>query len=232
MVRAFSAGGQLDLNAAPAESIEKLLLAVGTDKDRAAGLARAIAEFREGGDTLSSGTESKSALYREAGLRHGPKNAAFASVNELEQVLGMDKALFARLRPLVTVHSHRATIDPELAQAILISSGIPIASVSGPASAVRSGCVSAALLEALLCGKRFSCLPAARRLDSPYDSGCGSTRIRTFRHRRNNQASVVSNFSPVEPVFGGHQVLMARSNDVELRFASAVPANLHPMTLS
>jgi general secretion pathway protein K len=137
VVRAFSAGGQLDLNAAPAESIEKLLLAVGTDKDRAAGLARAIAEFREGGDTLSSGTESKSALYREAGLRHGPKNAAFASVNELEQVLGMDKALFARLRPLVTVHSHRATIDPELAQAILISSGIPIASVSGPASAVQ-----------------------------------------------------------------------------------------------
>jgi general secretion pathway protein K len=104
-------GGLVDLNTASARLFEWLLLGHGLAADRVAALAAAIVDFRDEDDQPSrNGAES--AAYRAAGLRHGPKNAPFESVTELDQVLGMDLALFARLRGVTTVHSRQPGIDP------------------------------------------------------------------------------------------------------------------------
>jgi general secretion pathway protein K len=104
-------GGLVDLNTASVRLFEWLLLGHGLAADRAAALAAAIVDFRDD-DDLPSRNGAESAAYRAAGLRHGPKNAPFESVTELDQVLGMDLALFARLRRVTTVHSRQPGIDP------------------------------------------------------------------------------------------------------------------------
>jgi len=104
-------GGLVDLNTASVRLFEWLLLGHGLAADKASALAAAIVDFRDE-DDLPSPNGSESAAYRAAGLRHGPKNAPFESVGELDQVLGMDLALFARLRRVTTVHSRQPGIDP------------------------------------------------------------------------------------------------------------------------
>jgi type II secretory pathway component PulK len=104
-------GGLVDLNTASVRLLAWLLLGHGLAADKAAALAAAIVDFRDE-DDLPSPNGAESAAYRAAGLRQEPKNAPFESVTELDQVLGMDLALFARLRRVTTVHSRQPGIDP------------------------------------------------------------------------------------------------------------------------
>lgn len=105
--------GQINLNLASADLLQRLLEGVGAG-DNAAKLAQAIVEFRSAGGASTAGGD-KSADYQLAGLAHGPKNGPFASVRELDQVLGMTPALLTDVSPLVTVHSRFATINPSVA---------------------------------------------------------------------------------------------------------------------
>ena len=62
-------------------------------------------------DDVPSGPHgAESAAYQAAGLGHGPKNAPFETITELDQVLGMTATLLDRLRPLVTVYARQAGI--------------------------------------------------------------------------------------------------------------------------
>ena len=105
-------GGLVDINAAPQPLLEWLLLHVGAAPDQARTLAAAIVDFRDADDVPSGPDGAESAAYQAAGLGHGPKNAPFETVTELDQVLGMTVTLFDRLRPLVTVYGRHAGIDP------------------------------------------------------------------------------------------------------------------------
>src|SRR5262249_34050700 len=51
-------------------------------------------------------TSEEVALYRNAGLRYGPRENPFPHVAELANVLHMSDALMTRLMPLVTVYSN------------------------------------------------------------------------------------------------------------------------------
>jgi general secretion pathway protein K len=79
-----------------------------------AALAAAIVDFRDE-DDISSVNGAESAAYHAAGLAHGPKNAPFETVTELDQVLGMDLALLDRLRAVTTVYSRQPGVDPAVA---------------------------------------------------------------------------------------------------------------------
>jgi len=50
--------------------------------------------------------------YAAAGLSRGAKDGPFLSEVELLQLLGMTEELYARIQPLVTVHSGAEGIDP------------------------------------------------------------------------------------------------------------------------
>ena len=110
----FDTDGLINLNLASQALLNRVFAGVGMQPDSATQLAQAVIDFRSTGDAALAGG-SKLAAYQLAGLPHGPKAEAFATVGELDQVLGMTPALLARLRPLMTVHSRFGVVDPRVA---------------------------------------------------------------------------------------------------------------------
>lgn len=106
--------GQININSASEELLQRLFTGVGLPTDAATSLAQDVIDFRSIDDTSVRGG-SKLELYQAAGLSHGPKNEPFEIVGELAQLPGMTPALLHRLRPLVTVHSRFSTVNPAVA---------------------------------------------------------------------------------------------------------------------
>ncbi len=129
-------GGLVDLNAASASLLEWLLRGLGVAPEKAVALAAAIVDFRDV-DDVPGVNGAESAAYRAAGLGHGPKNAPFETVTELDQVLGMDVALLNRLRAVATVHSRQPGIDASLAPREVLSAASSRADV--PAASATLG---------------------------------------------------------------------------------------------
>lgn len=95
---------KLDLNLANAEELNDLLVTLGLDETESETLADAIIDFRDEDDEAApNGAEDID--YKRAGLPWGAKDAPFALVEELEQVIGMSGPLFRQIEPLVTVYS-------------------------------------------------------------------------------------------------------------------------------
>ncbi len=110
-------GGKIDLNQAPDELLRGLLLAaewndadgeaVGLDDREADALVDAIRDFADADDlTRLNGAEDRA--YADAGIPWGAKDAPFAAVEELQQVMGMTGALYRQVAPFLTVYSKRA----------------------------------------------------------------------------------------------------------------------------
>lgn len=111
---------KVDLNSAPLELLEGLLAALGLTPDEARVMAARIGDFRDEDDEPEpDGAEDPD--YAAAGLAHGAKDSFFQSEGELLRVLGMTTALYARLRPLVTVYSGSEGIDPTRADPVVLS---------------------------------------------------------------------------------------------------------------
>jgi general secretion pathway protein K len=100
--------GKVDINAAPRELLLALLHGLGIEPNRANRLAADIIAFRS-----ASGASARveDDAYRAARLPFGPKRALFQTTLELDQVLGIDEALFRDLLPLTTVYSSRPGVD-------------------------------------------------------------------------------------------------------------------------
>jgi general secretion pathway protein K len=99
-------GGKIDLNASPDNLLRGLFESVGLEPDAAAALSDAILDFRDV-DELHRLNGAEGDEYSAAGLPYGPKNAAFETVEELRQVLGMTAELYDRVAPSLTVYSRR-----------------------------------------------------------------------------------------------------------------------------
>jgi general secretion pathway protein K len=110
--------GKVNLNLAAEELLAALFSAVGVDPEKARSLADAVADFRDA-DHLKHLNGAEEADYRAAGLPWRPKDAPFAEVEELQQVLGMTPGIYELVAPDLTVYTFGATINPELASARL-----------------------------------------------------------------------------------------------------------------
>jgi general secretion pathway protein K len=109
-VSVMNESGKVDLNVGSAEILQRLLTAAGADDERALAIASAILDWRDPDDLHRlNGAEARA--YRSSGLDYEPANANFDSIDELRYVLGMDPALFEKLRPSITVHSGQAGIN-------------------------------------------------------------------------------------------------------------------------
>lgn len=76
--------------------------------------AAAIIDWRDSDDLMSiNGAEKKQ--YQEAGLNVQPSNKPLQTLEELQQVLGMDEATLNWLEPLVTVTADAPQVDLQLA---------------------------------------------------------------------------------------------------------------------
>jgi general secretion pathway protein K len=109
-IRVNDVAGLIDINSASADILQMLLQGLGIEEARAARIAAAIQDFRDP-DDIRGQDGAEAADYQTAGLSHGPKNAPFDSVGELDQVLGITPELLERLRPFVTVHSRSPILD-------------------------------------------------------------------------------------------------------------------------
>jgi general secretion pathway protein K len=101
---------KVDLNYADANLLSILFRAGGADPDTAQALAAAVEDWRDGDDLVHVNGAERGA-YEEAGLKYGPANAFFESVDELRLVRGVTEPLFACLKPEITVFSQRQGID-------------------------------------------------------------------------------------------------------------------------
>lgn len=120
-VSVIAESGKVDLNAASPDIFSNLLLNAGADPTRASAIAQAIVDWRSFPMTPQQ-VSQRAAAYAAAGRDYGPRNGPFASVEELQMVLGMDPALYQAVAPYVTIWSGRASPDPNTAPLIALAS--------------------------------------------------------------------------------------------------------------
>jgi general secretion pathway protein K len=112
--------GKVDVNAASEELLESLFVGVGLDAPSARGLAEAIASFHDGGE---AGPDTPF-----------PQQGVFRTVDDVQRVPGMSAAVFARIRPLITVYT--GMMEPDLAVA---PPAVRAAMTALPADAAEDG---------------------------------------------------------------------------------------------
>ena len=107
--------GKIDLNTAPDNLLKGLLqTAGGLDAQSAAALVDAIGDWKDADDfRRPNGAEAPE--YVAAGLKYTPANAPFETLAELQRVLGMTPALYARVADSLTVYSRIAGVNPAYA---------------------------------------------------------------------------------------------------------------------
>jgi general secretion pathway protein K len=119
-IAVFNESSRINLNQADPQLLAALMRLLGVEEEDAARLADAIADWRDEDDLkLLNGAED--ADYEAAGRPLGAKDAPFATVEELQQVLGMDPLLYLRLAPELTVEAEAASPDPKFASSAVIA---------------------------------------------------------------------------------------------------------------
>lgn len=121
-IRVFNDASRIDLNKAPKDLLEDLFVAAGLPADEAVALADAVEDWRDTNDlTQLNGAEDGD--YEDAGRSHGAKDGPFDSVEELQQVLGVDRETYRTLASALTVDSGSASVNLEFAQ-ILVQAAV------------------------------------------------------------------------------------------------------------
>ena len=122
--------GKVDLNLADVPLLSALLQATGSDRRDADDIAAAILDWRDPDPLTQPGGGAEDPDYEAADLPYGAKDAPFEDVSELQQVLGVDRDLFERVAPHLTVHGGRPRPDPAYAAApVLVALGLDAAQV-------------------------------------------------------------------------------------------------------
>ena len=140
--------GKINLNMAEGELLRQLLIAVGVAVEDAQPLIDKILDWREGGiGKRLNGAKAED--YRNAGFAYGPRNGPFASVEELQLVMGVTPALFERIAPSLTVYSQTPWVDPGFAANDVLAAlsrmgGAPVSAIlaareTGPTGGVMLG---------------------------------------------------------------------------------------------
>lgn len=109
-VRIFAETGKVDLNMAAESLLLTVMRAVTEDSQRQRRLVDAIIDWRDADDQpRPQGAERDQ--YAKAGVDVVPANGPFQTLDELQQLLGMDNDLYQKLLPWLTVYSGQAEVD-------------------------------------------------------------------------------------------------------------------------
>lgn len=113
-IKVQDSGGRISLNLANERLLQALFLGLGATLDAASRATDSIIDYRDAdSDRRPNGAEKPE--YDAAGRPLGPKNGPFDTIEELNQVLGLEPEMVAKMTPFVTVHSQTAGIDPRAA---------------------------------------------------------------------------------------------------------------------
>jgi general secretion pathway protein K len=120
-VSVIAESGKVDINAASPDVLTNLFRAAGVDSAHAAAIAQAVSDWRSFTMTPQQATQ-RAAAYAAAGRDYGPRNGPFASVEELQMVLGVSPALYQAVAPDITIWSGRSSPDPNTAPLLALAS--------------------------------------------------------------------------------------------------------------
>ena len=135
-VSVISETGKVDLNAAGLDVLTNLFRAAGADPTHAATIAQAVSDWRSFPISPQQ-TAQRAGAYAAAGRDYGPRSGPFASVEELQMVLGVDPTLYENVAPYVTIWSGRASPDPATAPLLALAS-LPGMNVQQAAAMIAS----------------------------------------------------------------------------------------------
>ena len=114
-------GGKVDINVASEDLMRGLGQALDIDTNEWDKVVDAILDWRDDDDLKRlNGAESNS--YEQEGLPYGAKNGFFQSIDEVQQVLGVDHVKYRKLQHAVTIYSGRDAVSPANApRAVLLA---------------------------------------------------------------------------------------------------------------
>lgn len=121
LVSAIDEGGKVDLNTASVQVLQRLFVAAGQSPEDAGKLAENVIEWRSP-PGMGNDEASRRAIYAAAGRDYGPRSGAFASVEELQLVLGVTPELYRMLAPQLTIWSGRPIPDANTAPPLALAS--------------------------------------------------------------------------------------------------------------
>lgn len=110
-VRLVDEGGKIDINQADAALLSALMRVRGVETEQAAALAAAMLDWRDADNLNQPQGGAEDPDYASAGLGYGSKDAPFESIDEVQQVLGMDADIYGRIAPYLTIYSGRTLPD-------------------------------------------------------------------------------------------------------------------------
>lgn len=119
-VRAIDEGGKVDLNAATTEVLEGLFRAAGQDPAKAKLLADQVVAWRSA-TAGQAESDSQRAAYVAAGRSYGPRHGPFATIEELQMVVGMTPGLYRLIAPEVTIWGGNTAPDPNTAPPLALA---------------------------------------------------------------------------------------------------------------
>ncbi len=121
MVSAIDEGGKVDLNTATPQVLQGLFEAIGQNPDQAQALADNVINWRSP-PGMTSDAASRAAAYASAGREYGPRNGPFASIEELQMVLGVTPTIYRMVAPEITIWSGKPSPDPNTAPPLALAS--------------------------------------------------------------------------------------------------------------
>ena len=119
-VRAIDEGGKVDLNAASPDVLRGLFRAAGMEPAQAQSLADHVVDWRSPVG-LEGEAASQRAAYVADGRDYAPRHGPFASVEELQMVLGITPPLYRLVAPAVTIWGGNASPDPNTAPPLALA---------------------------------------------------------------------------------------------------------------
>ncbi len=117
---AIDESGKVDLNAASPDVLRGLFQAAGVDSVQAQKLTDHVLDWRNPVG-LEGDADSQLAAYTAAGRSYGPRHNPFASVEELQMVLGMTPAIYRTVAPVLTIWSGILSPDPNIAPPLALA---------------------------------------------------------------------------------------------------------------
>lgn len=113
--------GKVDINSATPDVLTNLLRNIGVDAGHAGAIAQAVIDWRSFPISPQQVAQRKGA-YAAAGRDYGPRNGPFASVEELQMVLGVTPEMYQKVAPYVTIWSGRSSPDANTAPLLALAS--------------------------------------------------------------------------------------------------------------
>jgi general secretion pathway protein K len=108
-------GGLVDVNTASPALLQKLLARLRLDAVKQDALLDALENYK-----APSSQSNLGSAQHYSSKNFGPKNQPLSSLDELDQVPGFSSEVLKQIRPLVTVYSQQAGIDPNRSPAGLL----------------------------------------------------------------------------------------------------------------